>query len=201
MLTFQQLANRAEIRLDLGSGIFPREGFVGIDNFEGKLVQLLGTGRSQDDFQDVVSGKPIIDWDLMQGIPLHDDSVLEIITSHFVEHFPNLDFLFQEISRVLVPSGKLTIIVPYAQSVEGLYPGHSCFFTEKWFQENALFQKLFEIKSTQFKYSEYFENLKPHQKMLLNAIFPGDSLRHLCFNICKEMTLVSGSRKKSTQST
>ena len=195
MLTFEELEKQPEIRLDLGSGIFPRTGFVGVDNFEGKLVQLLGSGHSQDDLHKVVSDKPIIDWNLLQGIPLRDHSVSEISTSHFVEHFPNLDFLFQEIHRILVPQGILTIVVPYAQSVEGLYPGHSLFFTERWFQENALFQKLFGIESVSFTYSEYFEQLQPHQKAMLNAIFPGDSLRHLLFNVCKEMTLVSRSRK------
>jgi hypothetical protein len=197
MLTWDDLKGRGEIRLDLGSGLFPESGFVGVDNFEGKLIQLLGGGHEAGDFDKVIQDKPIIDWNLQNPIPLPDHSVAEARASHFVEHCSNLDFLFQEVQRLLIPGANFKIIVPYGQSVEGLYPGHPLFLTEKWFQKNPLFQRLFRIETLDFKNSDYFDQLQPHERALLQSIFPRDSMRHLLFNVCKEMTLVACSRKEA----
>jgi SAM-dependent methyltransferase len=197
MFTWDKLAKEREIRIDLGSGIYPRPGFVGIDDFRGSIVQLLGAGRSQTELDEAVKTAPLIEWDLLKGIPLPNHCVAEVSTSHFLEHFSNLDFIFEEIYRVLVPGGRFTIVVPYAQSVEGLYPGHSIFFTEKWFELNPLFQKLFAIQSRKYDYTDYYKDLPAYSRMLLRVLLPGEARRRLLFNVVNQMTLICVPRKQT----
>lgn len=98
------------VKLDLGCGPNPREGFEGVDilSFDGKVKHVV----------DLRSGR----W------PWEDGSVAEVHASHFIEHLTNLDeryercHVFNELYRVLADpvheggkpvSGFATFILPH----------------------------------------------------------------------------------------
>ena len=103
------------IRLDLGAGQYPKEGFVRMD------FDPLGT--------DIL-------WDVKDGIPLPDNSVSELYSSHFLEHFMPTDFhyILQEIWRVVAPGGKVEIRLPYGDLPQGKLPCHYGYHTESTFE-------------------------------------------------------------------
>jgi predicted SAM-dependent methyltransferase len=117
-------------KLDLACGQRPREGFEGVDIWEGA--------------QHVV--------DLMTyPWPFADSSIAELRSSHFAEHIPMVhvdergqpvahggqDALFRfmdEAWRVLVPGGLFTVIVPAGRSNRAFQdPTHRRFFVEETF--------------------------------------------------------------------
>ena len=78
------------LKLDLGCGKNPREGFIGVD--------------SRKFGQQIVA-------DLRKPWPWADASVEEVNCSHFVEHLtaPERIHFVNELYRVLVPEGKACI--------------------------------------------------------------------------------------------
>jgi predicted SAM-dependent methyltransferase len=110
------------LRLDLGCGYYKPAGFVGLDNMVGFATQ-----------NENIENLPDILIDLNNEVlPFAPDSCCEVRASHFLEH-SNVPHIIDEVFRVLAPDGTFTIVVPYANSAEGMYPGHNIFFTEKWF--------------------------------------------------------------------
>jgi hypothetical protein len=126
------VTNDAPLRLDLASGQVPRPGFKGVDLFTGDFrVDLLA-----------------FPW------PWEDNSVDEVVCSHFVEHIP-MGFIddhdvvhalpgvgrkdlflafFDELWRVLKPGGKAEIVVPYLMSHRAFQdPTHRRFICEASF--------------------------------------------------------------------
>jgi len=87
----------ALLKLDLGCGKNPREGFTGVDsrNF----------------------GQPITA-DLRKKWPWADNSVAEVHCSHFVEHLTAAErvHFVNELYRILVPEGKAKIVAPHWNS-------------------------------------------------------------------------------------
>ena len=85
------------LKLDLGCGKTPREGFTGVDI---------------RDF-----GQPITA-DLRQTWPWPDSSVSEAHCSHFLEHLtgPERVHFVNELWRVLIPGGKCQLITPHWNS-------------------------------------------------------------------------------------
>jgi hypothetical protein len=87
----------SDVRLDIGCGPNPREGFDGVDqySFEGKVKHVLdirdGLGR----------------W--------KDSSVSEIWCSHFLEHLTAMErcAFLNECYRVLKPDASMTVITPH----------------------------------------------------------------------------------------
>ena len=84
----------SDLKLDLGCGKHPKEGFVGVDarDFGQEIVcDLRGTWK----------------WD--------DNSVDEVYSSHFLEHLtaPERIHFANELYRVLKPGGKAEIITPH----------------------------------------------------------------------------------------
>ncbi len=78
------------LKLDLGSGNNPREGFTGVDSIKFDKVS-------------VVHDLRVTPW------PFEDNSVAEVSCSHFLEHLTNLNdkwervHFFNELYRILVP--------------------------------------------------------------------------------------------------
>ncbi len=109
------------LRLDLGCGPNPREGFDGVDvlPFDGKVKHVLdlaapvyaplpkGCEHLAGCFDRKVIG--------YEPWPWADGSVAEIHASHFVEHLTALErcHFWNELCRVLAPGAKATIIVPH----------------------------------------------------------------------------------------
>src|ERR671936_626555 len=56
-----------------------------------------------------------------------------------------LDHVFAESHRVLRPGGRFVAIVPYANSADGMAPGHNIFLTERFFEHNPSFREKFAL--------------------------------------------------------
>lgn len=84
------------VKLDLGCGPNPREGFTGVDAlpFDGRVA---------------------IVHDLRKPWPWADASVDEVSSSHFLEHLTGTErvHFFNELYRVLKPGAKALIVTPH----------------------------------------------------------------------------------------
>lgn len=110
------------VKIDLGAGQYP-----------------VGNGFLRVDFD--ANGADLC-WDLTTGIPLPNDSVSDLYTSHFLEHLIPTDYhyMLQEMYRVCQSGATVTIRVPHGDTPEGKLPCHYNLFTEdhmraiaKWF--------------------------------------------------------------------
>jgi predicted SAM-dependent methyltransferase len=125
------------VRLDLGCGDVPKEGFEGVDMY--------GTGAKHK--VDLMS----FPW------PFKDSSVDEINCSHFIEHLPmyplvngDTDMLIafmNECYRILKPGANMTVVCPSARSNRAFWdPTHRRFivsetflyFSKEWRELNKL---------------------------------------------------------------
>lgn len=170
----------AGLKVDLGCGYYKPEGFIGIDNLSGEASQLKNEGNLPDIFMDLNS----------KVIPLEENSCIEIRASHYIEH-SHLDHIFNEVHRLLRPEGIFQFTVPYANSAEGMYPGHLIFLTEKFFYENLNFQNRFTIAQELYKESSDYTNLP----LPIKELFPFDVARKVLFNACNEMTIIAKPKK------
>lgn len=82
-----------KLRIDVGCGKNPKEGFVGIDSIDFGQKYVL---------------------DVRNGLPFADDSVDEVHSSHFVEHLdgPERVGFFNELHRVMKKGATALIITP-----------------------------------------------------------------------------------------
>lgn len=85
---------RGFLKLDLGCGPNPRQGFDGVD------VMSFGQAHKHD---------------LRKPWPWKEGTVEEVHCSHFLEHLTGSErvHFFNELYRVLIPAGKATIVVPH----------------------------------------------------------------------------------------
>jgi SAM-dependent methyltransferase len=162
------------VRIDLGSGYAKPDGFIGIDNLSGESAQIPTLQNMPDILMDINKF----------SIPFGENTCVEVRASHFLEH-SDIDHVVNETFRILKPHGVFIIAVPYANSAEGMYPGHNVFLTEKFFYENINFQKKFRItKESYFPSSEYLK-----LPFLLRMIIPFRFARIFLFNACWQMIL------------
>lgn len=122
------------LKLDLGAGVRPQEGFIAVDVIaftpETQVVNLCeplfvtGT-RVYDPENDRYSGV-VCGW---KPWPWEDSSVGEAHCSHFIEHLAGEErvFFFNELYRVLAPGGKATIVTPHWASCRAYGD-----YTHKW---------------------------------------------------------------------
>jgi predicted SAM-dependent methyltransferase len=101
------------IKLDVGAGAYPKEGFVRLDF-------------------DPCNGATDIVWDIKSGIPLPDGCVSELFTSHFLEHLmpTDLHYVLQEMWRVCANGAQVTIKVPHGETSAGRLPCHYAYWNE-----------------------------------------------------------------------
>jgi len=99
------------LSIDLGCGAFKRPDFIGID---------------WADF-----GQEIV-WDVRNGLPLLNDWVQHLYTSHFLEHCDATTYhlLINEFMRVIKHNGILEIVVPYGDTWQGHLACHYLKFNE-----------------------------------------------------------------------
>lgn len=105
-------------------------------------------------------------------------------SSHFLEH-SNLGHIFDEAFRVLRSGGTFLFAVPYANSAQGMFPGHQIFLTEQFFYENLHFQRLFRIVREHYDESHAWNELPDEFKRML----PFEQARKVLFNVCHQMTI------------
>jgi predicted SAM-dependent methyltransferase len=103
-----------KLRLDLGCGLEPLKGFVGVDMY---------TGPEHIDLT-------VFPW------PWADGSVDEVHCAHFIEHLPRGVFVpfVDELHRILKPGAKATIVHPNLKSARAFQdPTHQDFIpAERW---------------------------------------------------------------------
>ena len=167
------------LRIDLGSGYAKPDGFVGLDNLIGERVQIPSEANAPDILMDLNQTR----------FPFAAEAVDEVRSSHFLEH-SNLDHVIDESHRVLRRDGIFHFAVPYANSAEGMYPGHLIFLTEKWFYENINFQSKFVIVEETYTPSDDWLALP----RAVRRIVPFDYARRFLFNACRQMIIIA--RKK-----
>lgn len=135
------------IRLDLGAGPYPQPGYVTLDFIEPA---------------DIV-------WDIKDGIPLPDNSVSELFTSHTLEHFEATDihFILLEILRVCKNEAPVTIIVPSSDTWEGNIPPHYSLWDEHrmkainiWRHKGDDHLQLMDFKKDGYSIYGYFKAMK-----------------------------------------
>jgi len=99
-------------KLEIGCGERKQKGYVGID--------------VRDCGQEIV-------WDVREGIPLPDNTVDEVISSHTIEHFDDeeCEKLFREIHRVLKKGGRTYHILPHLDDKRAYFFDHKTFWNEE----------------------------------------------------------------------
>ena len=167
-------------RLDLGCGYVKPAGFIGIDNLSGQASQIPNTENAPDILMNLDEGM----------FPFPDNSCEEVRSSHFLEH-SHLMHVLNESYRVLRPGGTFLFAVPYANSAEGMYPGHQQFLTEKWFYENLTFQKNFKIDREEYFPSADYLKLP----FIVRKMIPFKFARTFLFNACWQMILYCSAKK------
>jgi SAM-dependent methyltransferase len=104
------LAAGRPVRLNLGVGRRPRDGYYGLDLIEMPGVDVVA------DLNEPLSGLP-------------DNSVAAVYTHHTFEHVVNFLPLLKEIHRVVVPDGRVEVVVPHFSNPYGYSdPTHVRFF-------------------------------------------------------------------------
>jgi predicted SAM-dependent methyltransferase len=106
------LADATDLRLHLGSGGQPKEGWVNVDLF----------AESAD-----------VHLDVREDLPFSDNSAAFVYSEHLFEHldYPvDAQHLLAEIRRVLKPGGILSMVVPhFGKALQAYASGDECFFT------------------------------------------------------------------------
>ena len=104
------LAAGRPVRLNLGVGRRPRDGYYGLDLIEMPGVDVVA------DLNEPLSGLP-------------DNSVAAVYTHHTFEHVVNFLPLLKEIHRVVVADGRVEVVVPHFSNPYGYSdPTHVRFF-------------------------------------------------------------------------
>jgi len=107
-LTPEQLRNG--IKLNLGCGVVKMGGFINLDKAD--------------------VGQEIL-WDLEEGIPLPDDSVVEVYAKQTLEHIHDIIFVMNEIWRVCKDGAMVYITVPHSETPQAWQdPTHVRAFNE-----------------------------------------------------------------------
>lgn len=106
----EDLASGRKIRLNIGMGQRPREGYYGLDHLELPGVDVVA------DLEQPLSAIP-------------DNSVEAVVAYHIIEHVVNFLPLLKELHRVVVPGGQLEIVSPHFSNPYGYSdPTHVRFF-------------------------------------------------------------------------
>ena len=109
----KQLADQSPLRLNLGCGELPQEGYINID----------------------LIGLPVdVAWDLNRPLPFTSGSVDVIFHEHVLEHLAPLQgyFLLKECHRLLKEGGVLRIVVPDAGRYMASYFDEHHTFLHEW---------------------------------------------------------------------
>jgi SAM-dependent methyltransferase len=103
------------IKLNIGCGQQRQDGFIGLD-------------KEKTGVTDIVQNLETYPW------PFEDNSVDEIVCSHYVEHVRDLIPFIDEMHRIMKQGAKATIVAPYYASMRACQdPTHVRFICEASF--------------------------------------------------------------------
>ena len=105
------IKSQQDYKLDLGCGKNKKEDCIGIDD---------------DNY-----GQEII-WDITEGIPFPDNSIIYINMGNFIEHITEEDipWLFVDILRICKSGAIVDITTPHSDSIEAYRMGHVSYWNE-----------------------------------------------------------------------
>ena len=124
----KEILSGEPLKLDLACGQRKTPGFKGVDKIAVEGV-------------DIVHDLEVFPW------PFEDESVDEVICTHYVEHADNLIKFMDELYRILKKSAKATISAPYYSSLRAWQdPTHKrsisemsfLYFNKEWRENNKL---------------------------------------------------------------
>jgi ubiquinone/menaquinone biosynthesis C-methylase UbiE len=96
--------------LEIGAGIGSHLKWENIQDQEYYALEI------RQELCDIIKSKydtvNIISADCQEKIPFEDNFLTRILAIHILEHLPNLSAALQEISRVISPDGKLSVVIP-----------------------------------------------------------------------------------------
>jgi SAM-dependent methyltransferase len=116
------------IKINIACGQQRQEGFIGIDKVKTEVT-------------DIIQDLETYPW------PLEDDSVDEIVCSHYIEHTKDLIKFVDEMYRIMKKGAKATIVAPYYASMRAIQdPTHVrsiceatfLYFNKGWRDTNKL---------------------------------------------------------------
>ncbi len=156
------------MKLDLACGQFVKPGFVGVD-------------RSPDTKAEYLCDLTITPWvfgDMDEQETVASESVEEVHCSHFVEHVPDLVGFMNELHRVMVPEGLVTIVHPYQFSkrawqdpthVRALNEDSWLYYNREWREHFGLahmgITANFGVESIDFALSPEWADRKDHPEI------------------------------------
>jgi glycosyltransferase involved in cell wall biosynthesis len=137
------------MKIDLGGGLFPREGYTTIDQVDADIT-----------------------CDLNEGIPLPDNSVGVINASHLIEHLRDPIKTMREIHRVLVHGGWAFIEVPSTDG-RGAWqdPTHVSYWNENsfWYYTKQSHAQFIRNKDIKFSCMRLETNWWDHNIAVVNT--------------------------------
>ena len=107
------------LKLELGGGTSPREGYLNVD-----CRRDLRRVDIPFDLEQCMTG-----WDEAQ-LPIADESVSDVYSSHCLEHVANLDGVLWELARVCQNGATIEIRVPHYLHPDALCPSHKHVISE-----------------------------------------------------------------------
>ena len=156
------------IKVDLGGGLFPREGYTTIDQEDADIIT-----------------------NLDEGIPLEDNSVGVLNASHILEHLKDPIKSMREIHRVLCHGGWAMIEIPSTEG-RGAFqdPTHVSYWNENSFHyytkvDQAQFIRNTSIRFQTFRLQTHFptewciQNDVPVVTAWLSCVKEGERLPHI----------------------
>lgn len=154
----QKESLKDNIKIILGGGTRAQEGWVNLDILDLPEVDII--------------------CNLNKGIPLPDNSVIEVKARHILEHLDDTVKIMEEIWRVCKPNARVFIKSPYYTSIGAFKdPTHKRFFTERTFEyflpkshwrtvPDYHFRCTFEINSIGYIWSSRWIRFLPFKSFL-----------------------------------
>lgn len=175
------------MKLELGGGSKPRDGFVQIANRDSHA----GIAEKVDYLIDLESVGPR--YLTCNKIPIDDDSVDEVYSAHCLEHVANLEGVLWELGRVCRHGATIEIHVPHWNSPEAMCPGHKHVITEQlvrnWCKQVYSGKQFVYLLSREIE-SESFDEAKEVFPLLTD-----DQVRRFIPGTCFQSEFVLGVRR------
>ncbi|MFP5385347.1 MAG: class I SAM-dependent methyltransferase [Bacteriovoracia bacterium] len=164
-LSAELLAKNSPIVIDLGCGPRKKSGSIGVD-----ILPFSGV--------DIAAN-------LEEGLPfIPDNSVDHFVSSHFLEHIHNFEFMMSEIHRTLKPGGTAQIRVPHFSNPYGFSDyTHKRFFGlytfDYFFDGDSGFRRNVPVYNSSFKFEVTSRKLFFKSSFYLPHLFKKHFWMHL----------------------